>query len=177
MTEEAGLGPAGEPTPLEIGAEDPRSEDVAAMLDAHLAFARGSTPATFAFALEAEQLDRPDVAFVGARQDGRLVGIAALKRIDDGHAELKSMHVRAGQRGHGIGRDMVLHLLELARRRGYGRVSLETGTTDDFRAARALYGRCGFEPSGPFGDYRPSPHNTFMTIDLGDEAPLPRSDR
>jgi putative acetyltransferase len=43
-------------------------------------------------------------------------------------------------------------------------VSLETGTTDDFVAARALYASVGFRPCEPFGDYRPSPYNTFMTL-------------
>ena len=34
------------------------------------------------------------------------------------------------------------------------------------RPARALYARHGFEVCGPFGDYRPDPHSTFMTREL-----------
>ena len=50
--------------------------------------------------------------------------------------------------------------------RGYRRVSLETGITDDFVAANRLYTRAGFQPCEPFGSYESSPFNTFMTIDL-----------
>jgi putative acetyltransferase len=61
---------------------------------------------------------------------------------------------------------MVQHLLAVARLEGCKRVSLETGTTDDFVAARALYMESGFQPDEPFGDYRASAHNNFMTIRL-----------
>jgi putative acetyltransferase len=39
-----------------------------------------------------------------------------------------------------------------------------------FAPARALYASAGFEPCGPFGDYQPSPSNTFMTMELGGRA-------
>ena len=42
-----------------------------------------------------------------ARRDGLLLGIGALKHIDEEHAELKSMHTSAAARGQGIGRAMV----------------------------------------------------------------------
>lgn len=56
------------------------------------------------------------------------------------------------------------HLINVARDRGLHRVSLETGTMAAFAPARALYASVGFTPCGPFGDYRPSPDNTFMTL-------------
>jgi len=68
---------------------------------------------------------------------------------------------------------MVEHVLTFARHKGYRRVSLETGATDDFVPARELYAKAGFRPCGPFGDYKPSPYNTFMTIDL-DPGPAPQ---
>lgn len=49
------------------------------------------------------------------------------------------MHTAETARGHGIGRAMLTHLLEAARAQGFRRVSLETGTTAAFAAARALY--------------------------------------
>src|SRR5579884_1735612 len=106
-----------------ISVEDPRAEDVRALLAAHLSFSRGTTPAEFSFALEAERLAEPDVTFFGARVDGRLVGVAALKRLDPDHAELKSMHTLAAERRHGVGRTLVDHLLAYARQNGYRRVS------------------------------------------------------
>jgi len=83
------------------------------------------------------------------------------------HAELKSMHTAEAARGRGIGRAMLTHLLGVARTRGVRRVSLETGTTTAFAAARALYHGAGFTSCGPFAGYRPSEDNLFMTLDLG----------
>lgn len=151
---------------LEIGIDDPRAADVRELLAAHRAFAREVTPADYSFALDADELAGPDVTFFSARSKGWLVGVAALKRLDDGHAEVKSMHTRQTRRGKGVGRALVEHMLRFAREAGYTRVSLETGTSQEFVPARTLYEHTGFEPCGPFGDYAPSPYNTFMTISL-----------
>jgi putative acetyltransferase len=63
-------------------------------------------------------------------------------------------------------------LVELAAERGYGRVSLETGTQEFFAPARRLYARHGFAERGPFGGYVLDPHSVFMTRELapGDQA-------
>lgn len=149
-----------------VAVDDPGAEDVGALLAAHLRFSRGTTPTEFSFAFEADRLSEPDVTFFGARIGGRLVGVAALKRLTADHAELKSMHTLADRRRQGVGRALVDHLLEYARQHGYRRVSLETGTTPEFAPAHGLYVRAGFIPCPPFGDYAPSPYNTFMTISL-----------
>ena len=158
---------------LVIAVDDPRADDVRSLLAAHLAFARGATPVEYSFALDVEQLAEPGLTFFSARRAGVLVGVAALKRLDGSHAELKSMHTRQAERGRGVGRAMVEHLLGFAREQGYRQVSLETGSTDEFVSARALYTSAGFRPCGPFGDYRASPYNTFLTIGLDpdDEEP------
>ena len=46
---------------------------------------------------------------------------------------------------------------------GVTRLSLETGSAEFFRPARKLYEKFGFDYCEPFADYRPSPHNIFMT--------------
>lgn len=157
---------------LTIGVDDPAANDVHDLLRDHLAFARGATPAAYSFALDADELVESGVTFFTARRKGVLVAIGALKRIDDGHAELKSMHTRESQRGRGAGKAMVEHVLGEARLQGYRRVSLETGSTDEFVAARVLYTKMGFRPCAPFGDYEASAYNTFMTIEL-DPGPGP----
>jgi putative acetyltransferase len=95
-----------------------------------------------------------------------LVAVGALKRLDSSHAELKSMHVAEAARRRGIGREMLDHLLRMARERGFDRVSIETSAQPAFAAARALYASAGFTRCGPFGQYVPSPHSTFMTLEL-----------
>jgi len=61
---------------------------------------------------------------------------------------------------------MLDHLLAVARERGYGRVSLETGSPEAFAPARALYAAAGFTLCGPFGDYPDNGFSTFMTLEL-----------
>jgi putative acetyltransferase len=155
--------------PLVVDKDDPRADDVGALLKRHLAFSRGVTPAEYAFALDVEELADPSVTFFSARRDGVLMGVAALKHLDRSTAELKSMHTREDERGRGVGRAILEHILDFARSQGYLEANLETGTTEEFAAARALYASSGFRPCAPFGQYEASPYNTFMTLRL-DEA-------
>ena len=149
-----------------ISVEDPRTDDVRALLQRHLAFADEHSPPEDVHALDVDALVGPDLRFVACREEGRLLGVGALRLLGGGHAELKSMHTAAEARGRGVGSDLVRHLLALARDHGCTRVSLETGTMAAFDAARGLYARHGFTPCGPFGDYVAGPNTTFMTLDL-----------
>ena len=130
----------------------------------HLAFAHAVTPAGHVHALEVDALVDPAVTFFSARRDGVLLGVAALRHLDGGHAELKSMHTAEPARGQGIGRAIVDHVLAIAVDRGYERVSLETGTGVAFLPAHTLYANAGFVPCAPFGEYTQNPHSTCMTI-------------
>jgi putative acetyltransferase len=150
-----------------IATDDPRADDVRGLIGRHLAYARATT--TFAeevYALDVDRLADPAVTFFSFRVDGELLAVAALKQLDAEHAEIKSMHTVEAARGQGIGRRLVEHLLAVSRDRGYSRVSLETGAGPGFAAARELYHRAGFTPCPPFGDYRPSPRSTCMTLVL-----------
>lgn len=152
---------------IKISVEDPASDDVLALLERHLAFAREVTPKGGVFALDLDALRRPSVTFFCARTDRMLVGIAALHELDAEHGEIKSMHTAAELRGRGVGRALVAHLLDVARSRGYRRVSLETGNFAAFEPARALYASCGFGPCAPYGDYVGSTTSACMAIELG----------
>jgi putative acetyltransferase len=151
---------------FEIAEDDPRTDDVSALLGRHLAFARATTRPEDVFALDVDRLVDPAVTFFSLRAGGAVLGVGALKRIDDGHAEVKSMHTVQEARGRGVGRALVEHLIEVARERGYRRVSLETGSGPAFAPARRLYSGAGFEPCEAFGDYRPSPNSSYMTLEL-----------
>lgn len=149
-----------------IGPDNPRATDVRALIDRHLAFVHLQSPPEDVHALDVGALADVGVEFFSFRRDGALLGIGALKRIDARHAEIKSMHTVEEARGAGVGTAMLSHLMREARRHGYHRLSLETGSTTGFDAARRLYARAGFEECGPFGDYRTSPYSTFMTMEL-----------
>jgi putative acetyltransferase len=150
----------------EITVDDPRAGDVRELLERHLAFAHANTPPEGVHALDVTGLLDPAVTLFSFRRGGELLAVGALKQLDRGHAELKSMHTAQAARGRGIGRAMLDHLIAVARERGCRRVSLETGSMDAFAPARSLYASAGFRLCGPFGDYSPSRTSTFMTLSL-----------
>jgi putative acetyltransferase len=53
-----------------------------------------------------------------------------------------------------------------ARRRGYARLSLETGSGPAFEPALELYRKYGFTEGDAFDDYEKSPFNRFLHLDL-----------
>lgn len=141
------------------------------LIEHHLKFGRLHSPPQDAHALEVDDLLDPAVTLFSIRRRvGELVAIGALKRLDDRHAELKTMHTVEHVRGLGIGRAMLDHLLTVARERGFERVSLETGVMEAFAPARSLYVSAGFAPCEPFGDYHPSPNTTYMTMSVSGQA-------
>ena len=152
--------------PVEIAVDDPRWDDIRDLLATHLAFARASSPPADVHALDLDGLCAPDVTFFSARRDGLLVGVGALKELDEAHGEVKSMHTAASARGSGVARAMLDHLLGVARKRRYRRVSLETGTMEVFTPARALYASAGFVRCDPFNGYWESPNSVCMTLEL-----------
>jgi putative acetyltransferase len=149
-----------------ISVDDPRRPEVRALLERHLAFCLSETPPEHSFALDVDGLLDPTVTLVSLRDGAAVLGVAAIKELDAGHAEVKSMHTAAAARGRGVGRALLGHLLDTARARGYPRVSLETGTTPGFAAARALYESVGFTPAGPFGGYPVTGDNMFYSLAL-----------
>ncbi len=153
-----------------ISIDDPLADDVRELLKRHLAYAHANTAPEDVHALQVEALLDPAVTFFSFRVDGELLGVAALKRLDGEHGEIKSMHTAEAARGQGIGRAMVDHLIGVARGAGYRRISLETGAGPPFAAARRLYASAGFTPCGPFGAYEPSTKSAYMTLSL--EGPV-----
>ena len=95
-----------------------------------------------------------------------LAGMGALKRLSPDHGEVKSMHTVEAMRRKGVASAMLCHIFATARHSGMVRLSLETGSRDYFRPARALYRNYGFVQCEPFGDYVLDPNSVFMTLDL-----------
>src|SRR4051812_33765038 len=85
----------------EIAADDPRADDVRALLERHLDFANQHSPPEDVHALDVEGLAVASVSFFSYRRGGELIAVGALKQLDEQHAELKSMHTRAEARGRG----------------------------------------------------------------------------
>ena len=149
-----------------IAAETPLGADLALLFQRHTADMHADTPPESIHMMDAGQLAVPEVAFFVMRDGGVPVGMGAFKRIDAGHAEIKSMHVLAEHRGRGLSRRMLDHLVDQAARQGFSRLSLETGVQPTFIAARALYAKAGFTECPPFEGYWDDPNSIFMTRSL-----------
>lgn len=150
-----------------VGIEDPGRDDVRRLLQTHRDWSHRQTPREYSHALSADRLsDRRMTLFAARSPAGDLLGMVALKELGPGHGEVKSMHTAESARGRGVGRALLNRLLHEARSRGYARVSLETGTTEAFVAARELYATAGFRPGDGFGHYTNTAHNLCMHLDL-----------
>lgn len=127
---------------------------------------RSLSPPESVHALPLEGLRAPEITFWSAWQNGEQLGCGALKELDPEHGEIKSMRTASRHLRKGVARAMLEHILAEARRRGYRRVSLETGAQPAFEPARRLYGNAGFIVCGPFANYVDDPNSVFMTKEL-----------
>lgn len=95
--------------------------------------------------------------------DGAVVGVATFQAVAD-VADLHRVVVRSDQRGHGIGRLLVLAGIDWARATGAERVLLEVEV--DNAPARALYEGIGFVVLGRRADYF-GPGADALVMELG----------
>ncbi|MFI6456052.1 GNAT family N-acetyltransferase [Streptosporangium amethystogenes] len=148
---------------MKIVIDDLSGPEIAGFLDEHVQEMRSITPLESKHALDLESLRRPEITFWSVMDGDSLVGCGAIKRLDAGHAEIKSMRTSPTRKRSGIASLLLEHVVTEARRMGFTRLSLETGATDFFLPARKLYEKFGFEYCDPFADYRPDPNSAFMT--------------
>jgi putative acetyltransferase len=151
---------------MQIVVDDLAGPEIARFLEAHLAEMASVTPPGSMHALDLEALRAPEVTFWTMTEGEEMVATGAIKLLGDGHGEIKSMRVAPEHRRRGLASAMLVHLIAEGRRRGLSRLSLETGAFAFFDPARRLYERHGFEYCEPFGDYRPDPNSSFMTLAL-----------
>lgn len=139
-------------------------DDVRALLALHFAEMRADSPPEACHVLPIDDLCDPVIRFFSLRDEGgALLGVGALKTLETGHGELKSMRTTPAALGLGVGGAILAHLFATARIMGLTRLSLETGNSPLFAAANRLYRRDGFEPCGPFGGYPDTPFTLFYT--------------
>ena len=143
--------------------DDPQIRD---LLRQHLQGMAETSPPGHSFALDLSGLQRPDVTFLSVWDGETLLAIGAMKELAADHGELKSMRTRMDSLRRGAATAMLMALLDLARQRGYRRVSLETGSGEAFEPALALYRKHGFRNGDAFADYVGSDFNQFLHLDL-----------
>ena len=147
---------------MHIRQDDLTGSEIHALLEEHLQHMRAVSPPESVHALDLAKLRQPAITFWTVWSGDSLMGCGALKQLNATHGEIKSMRTAQAHRRSGVARAMLTHIIEEAQRRGYARLSLETGSQDAFEPARQLYARFGFVPCPPFEGYTDDPNSFFM---------------
>ena len=127
------------------------------------------------FAINDPEVEHLSIAYAAPRaeyfvlvHDGRVVGgggIAPLAGGDPDVCELRKMYFLGEGRGHGQGRRILQHCIDMARQFGYRRCYLETLTGMD--AAQHLYVAAGFKAlCGPLGATGHFACDRYFALDL-----------
>jgi putative acetyltransferase len=151
---------------LDIRIDDLSSEASQSIVREHMAGMLANTPIESVHALPLEKLRQPSITFWTAWMGSELCGCGALQILNQHHGEVKSMRTRERFLRQGVAQAVLLRIIDEAKVRGIKNLSLETGSSDEFSAARAMYFKNGFEICGPFADYQPDPLSVFMTQQL-----------
>lgn len=146
--------------------DDLTKPEVVALIELHLRAAHENSPPGSVFALDLTGLRHQAVTVWSAWDGTRVVGLAALKRLDDTHCEVKSMRTAPTHLRRGVGRAMLDRVMAEARKQGYRQISLETGTSPTFAAAHALYEEAGFTACDPFDSYSDTVFAAYYTATL-----------
>ena len=151
---------------MDIKEDDLMGEKIIALINEHLTGMHGITPAESVHALPLEKLRKPDITFWSVWEQDELMGCGALKELDAKHGEIKSMRTATQHLRKGVAALIIEHLLKEAKQRGYKRISLETGASENFIPAQKLYEKYGFIYCGPFADYKDDSNSVFMTLEI-----------
>lgn len=151
---------------MQIKRDDLSGTEVIQLIGEHLQGMAQNSPPESIHALNIEGLKKPDITFWSAWEHGQLLGCGALKELDQTHGEIKSMRTSSLHLRKGVAKNVLQFIIDESKRRGYERVSLETGSMEAFAPARKLYSDFGFQFCGPFSDYIEDPNSVFMTLNL-----------
>jgi len=110
----------------------------------------------------------PEGRLALAMVDGQPAGCIALRRLDEGCAEVKRLYVRPAFRGIGLGRVLLEWVMAEAREAGYSEIVGDTMPV--MREALALYDRMGFERGEPYAA-QPTEGAIFIRKRLGKREP------
>jgi putative acetyltransferase len=149
---------------IEIVTMDPGAEDAEALIRELDESQTALYPAESNHLDSVDELRKPNVRFVGAYEDGVLLGCGAVKIMDGGYGEIKRMYVPPKARGRGIAKRILADLEEFLRQAGVALARLETGIHQ--LEAVGLYEGLGYARVEPFGAYEPDPVSIFMEKEL-----------
>ena len=133
------------------------------LLIKHFIELRAASPEGSAHVLDIHGLKVPSIKFWSLWKDEMLLGCGALKFLDKGHGEFKSIRIHNDFRNQGNGINVINHLINEAKKLNINRLSIETCAGDFFEPARKLFKKCGFETCEPFAHYKEDVNSVYLT--------------
>ena len=155
---------------IEIRRSSPRDGDCQALIDELDQYQLDLYPAESNHLDSAEELEQSNVIFLGAYEDNALVGIGALKVMEQDirYGEIKRVYVPSSARGKGVSVKLMQELEDQARSADVLTIRLETGIYQP--EAIGLYRKLGYVDRDSFGDYPvDDPMSVFMEKSLADD--------
>ena len=140
------------------------NEEIHELLTKHFVELRAASPEGSAHVLDIPGLKVASIKFWSFWQNENLIGCGALKFLEEGHGEFKSIRVHNNFRNQGCGINVINHLINEAKNLNIKRLSLETGAGEFFLAARRLFNKSGFKTCKPFSHYKSDINSVYMTM-------------
>ena len=140
--------------------------EVHELLTKHFVELRAASPEGSAHVLDIPGLQDKSIKFWSLWNNDMLMGCGALKFLEKGHGEFKSIRIHDNFRRKGNGISVINHLINEAKKLNINKLSIETGAGDFFQPARTLFKQCGFEVCGPFAHYKEDINSVYFTKTL-----------
>ena len=140
------------------------NHEVNELLIKHFIELRSVSPAGSTHVLDINGLKDPTIKFWSLWEKDQLVGIGALKFLDKGHGEFKSIRVNDMFRNKKNGVKIINHLINEAKKLNVKKLSLETGAGGFFLTARKLFFSCNFRECEPFSHYKKDINSVYMCL-------------
>ncbi len=137
--------------------------EVNELLTKHFIELRKASPEGSAHVLDIPGLKVPSIKFWSLWENEKLLGCGALKFLDEGHGEFKSIRVHDNFRNKGNGIKVIEHLIQEAKKLDIKKLSIETGAGKFFEPARKLFKKCDFKPCKPFAHYKEDVNSLYFT--------------
>ena len=137
--------------------------EVNELLKKHFIELRAASPEGSTHVLDIPGLKVSSIKFWSLWEGDNLLGCGALKFLEKGHGEFKSIRIHDNFRNKGNGIKIVKHLIEEAKKLNIVKLSIETGAGKFFEPARKLFKRCNFEPCEPFAHYKNDINSIYLS--------------
>ena len=140
--------------------------EVNELLKKHFIELRSVSPAGSTHVLDIAGLKDQSIKFWSLWVNNELVGCGALKFLEKNHGEFKSIRVADKFKKTGVGKKIIDHLIEEAKKLQISKLSIETGAGEFFLPARKLFSKFGFKKCPPFAHYKEDSNSCYYTLNL-----------